>query len=70
MPETHNNADAPQLMTVKQVAARYGKSVASIWSWANQNYNGFPSPVKLTAKTTRWYLDDLLSWENALRNAA
>lgn len=48
-------------LSVKDVAARYGVSVHSIWRWAKAGT--FPQPVKLGPAATRWKEADLLEWE-------
>ena len=40
-------------MRVKQVAARYGVSSATIWRWSN-DLDGFPKPLRIKRGTTAW----------------
>ncbi|WP_429886458.1 helix-turn-helix transcriptional regulator [Geoalkalibacter halelectricus] len=47
-------------LSVRDVAQRYGVSVATIWRWTAANI--FPQPVKLNF-STRWRMKDLLDWE-------
>lgn len=49
-----------KFFTVKQVATRYSMGVSTVWKWVKAGE--FPQPRKLN-RTTRWHLDDLLTWE-------
>lgn len=68
--ETNNGlqiATKPQpaiYLSDAQIATRYGVSRQTVWRWTN-NDPKFPSPIKLSAGTTRWKLSDLESWEVA-----
>ena len=66
-----DQASAPPapFLTVREVAARYRKSTSSIWSWAKASVAGFPAPVDLGPRTTRWRLEVLLAWEAARAGA-
>ncbi len=62
----HNRIAEPQTyLTVGEVAARYRKSKSSIWHWASEGHFGFPQPVVLAPRTTRWKLSDLIAWEQS-----
>lgn len=52
-------------LNVKQVAARYSVSIATIWRWAKERAD-FPQPRKLGSGSTRWMLDELLEFEAGL----
>lgn len=52
-------------LTVRQVAARLGTSVATIWRWKRDGT--FPASVKLSAGSTRWRLTDIEIWEATLQ---
>lgn len=54
-----------QFLTVKQVAARYGVAVSTIWRWLDE-LEDFPKPVRLGSGATRWVLDELLRYEAEL----
>jgi len=41
----------------KYVAERYGVSRATVWNWVRAGK--LPKPVKLSAKCTRWSVDQL-----------
>ncbi len=47
----------------KKVAERFGVSRTTIWRWTNEQ--GFPKPVSLSPKCTRWRLEDVEAWEAA-----
>jgi prophage regulatory protein len=51
-----------RFLTVKQVAARYGVGVATIWRWVKEG-RGFPKRVHLAPGTTRWRETDLIAFE-------
>ena len=51
-------------LSVKQVAERYGLSVATIWRWSKER-DDFPRPRKLGSGSTRWKLDDLVAFERS-----
>ena len=48
-------------LSVKQVAERFGVSVATIWRWSRDGV--IPAPVRISTGCTRWRLNDLESWE-------
>ncbi|MFD1912271.1 helix-turn-helix transcriptional regulator [Halodurantibacterium flavum] len=57
---------SPQLyLSVEQVAERLCVSKDSIWRWVREQ--NFPKPVKLSGRTTRWRLADILDWEGSLQ---
>ena len=45
-----------RLLSVKEVAARCGVSVRTVWRWVNRPGSGFPQPVKEVGggRCTRW----------------
>lgn len=53
-------------LTVKEVAARYTVTVATVWRWARKK-EGFPEPVKIGIGTTRWRVADLEAFELTLK---
>lgn len=57
-----------QFLKVKQVAARYGVAVSTIWRWRDE-LEDFPKPVRLGSGVTRWVLDELLAYEAELPRA-
>jgi predicted DNA-binding transcriptional regulator AlpA len=50
-------------LTAKQIAARYGVGITTVWRWA-RNRDDFPKPKKLGDNCTRWHLADLKQWED------
>ncbi|MGM9401605.1 helix-turn-helix transcriptional regulator [Aliiroseovarius sp. KMU-71] len=48
-----------------QLAERFGIHRTTPWLWAKDAANSFPSPVKLSARCTRWKLSDIEAWETA-----
>jgi prophage regulatory protein len=48
----------------RQVGQRYGVSRLTIWRWHREN-DQFPRALKLSQRTTRWRLADLIAWETA-----
>lgn len=50
------------VLTVAEVAARYGVSRPTVWRWVS-SAEGFPAPVKIGPGTTRWYIDDLTAYD-------
>ncbi len=54
-------------LNVEQVAQRLCVSKDSIWRWVREQ--NFPKPVKLSGRTTRWRLSDILDWEGTLRTS-
>lgn len=60
----------PVFLTVKDVCNRYRVSASSVWSWTKSGAKGFPKPVAIGARATRWHLEDLVEWENSQRYAA
>jgi len=53
-------------LTVKEVAAWYGVSVATIWRWHRTNPK-FPRGHKLTAGSTRWLRSELEAYDRSFR---
>lgn len=51
-----------QYLTVKEVAQRYAVSATTIWNWVAERA-GFPGPIKLSANTTRWRLNEIVEFE-------
>lgn len=49
-------------LSVREVAALFGVSRATIWRWTGQQPD-FPTPVKFNATTTRWAREDLRAFE-------
>ena len=62
---TFGQATAERYMSVRQVAARYGVGLSTIWRWAADDDN-FPRPFQLSSGITRWLESELRSFE-ALR---
>lgn len=44
-----------------QVAKRYGTHRTTIWRWVDEF--GFPAPVRLSPKCSRWKFSEILAWE-------
>ena len=57
------SSETSAFLSVKDVAARYSVSVATIWRWTR--HNDFPEPVKLGQNVTRWRAADLMTWEQS-----
>lgn len=49
-------------LTVKQVAALFSVSVATIWSWSKYHPE-FPKPAKLSEGVTRWRETDIIVFQ-------
>ena len=64
MPDTQPK-NTPVFLTVKDVAARYQISVASVYRWVKEG--SLPKAVQLAKNCSRWHLDDLLEHESRLR---
>ncbi len=47
----------------RAVARRYAVSRNTVWRWVREGHDGFPPPVHLSPKCTRWSLSDLEKWE-------
>lgn len=61
----NSDGNSRPFLNVKQVAARYSVSIATIWRWAKERAD-FPQPRKLGSGSTRWMLDELLEFEAGL----
>lgn len=55
------SSEVPIFLSVKDVAARYSVSVATIWRWTRNK--SFPNPIRLGENVTRWRANDLMIWE-------
>jgi predicted DNA-binding transcriptional regulator AlpA len=49
----------------KQLGERYGVDRRTIWRWVRQGF--IPKPVKLSERSTRWDLDEILLWDGRRR---
>lgn len=58
-----------KFLTDREVAERYGVQPITIWRWSD-SLDGFPKPVKLAGRTTRWRTDELEAWEKSRATAA
>jgi predicted DNA-binding transcriptional regulator AlpA len=65
-PRCENCAEC--FLSDREVAKRYDVSRASVWRWL-ANEPTFPTPVKLSAGTSRWKLSDLIQFEAKARKA-
>ncbi|MAA75910.1 MAG: AlpA family transcriptional regulator [Salinisphaeraceae bacterium] len=57
-----NSETTQKFLTVRDVAERYSLGVSTVWQKTGSGE--IPSPVQLTARTTRWRLSDLVAWES------
>ena len=64
MERTKTNYE-PAFLDIYAVARRYDVKRATIWAWMQQGK--FPQPVRLTAGTSRWAIEDLKVWEDEKR---
>lgn len=55
------HTQAPQLLTDKDLAARWSVHRITPWEWARQGR--IPKPIKLSSRCTRWRLSEILEWE-------
>jgi predicted DNA-binding transcriptional regulator AlpA len=51
-----------ELLSLEQVAERYGVAVRSIQAWTKRN-EGFPRPLRFSRRILRWRLVDLEAFE-------
>jgi len=51
-------------LTDKDVAKRFGICRQTVWRWVKEGH--FPSPEKLSSRTTRWKLSELVAYEASL----
>lgn len=49
-------------LSVKEVAARFGVSVPSVWRWAKAPDIDFPKPIHIV-NMTKWRLSDIEAFE-------
>ena len=59
-----NEAPSTQtkIVRVKEIPALYGIAVSTVWSWAKDPDNEFPSPLKFGSNVTAWLRSDLDEW--------
>ena len=48
-------------LSERDVARRYGIHPKTPWYWIHSR--GFPQPIRLGPRCTRWRLEDLQAWE-------
>ncbi len=66
MERTRNgNGYQRAFLDIHAVARRYDVKRATVWAWMQQGK--FPQPVRLTAGTSRWAIEDLREWEDQKR---
>ncbi|WP_413460098.1 helix-turn-helix transcriptional regulator [Herbaspirillum huttiense] len=56
------------LLSVKQVAEKFGIGVSTVWAWNSQTGKSFPKPVKLSKRCTRWCGDEIEEYLNRVMN--
>lgn len=56
------------LLSVKQVAEKFGIGVSTVWAWNSQASNDFPKPVKLSKRCTRWCGDEIEDYLDRVMN--
>jgi len=61
---THND----HLIPVTKVASILGIGVSTAWLWCTTKA-GFPAPMRLSAKCTRWSLNEVNSFADSLKLA-
>lgn len=49
----------------KRLADRFATTRQTIWRWTARDGFGFPQPVKLSERLTRWRLSDIEAWETS-----
>ena len=59
----------PVFLSTKEVAARYGVDLSTVWRWRRDD-SDFPEPLQLNANTVRFKLTDLEAWEESKREGA
>ncbi|WP_018871971.1 AlpA family transcriptional regulator [Thioalkalivibrio sp. ALJ16] len=48
-------------LSERDIARRYSIHPKTVWPWIHNQ--GFPQPIRLSPRCTRWRLEDLLAWE-------
>ncbi len=61
-PRMPPGAGLPPLLSVRDVAARYGVGVSTVWRWTKTD-PAFPVPIQITNGTTRWRRAELDAFE-------
>jgi len=51
-------------LTDRDLAARWAVSRTTPWDWTKTKA-GFPQPIKLSERCTRWKLSEIEAWESA-----
>lgn len=54
------------MIDVKQVAAKCGLGVSTVWKLAKDESSGFPKPIRLNARCARWRYADIKAWVDQL----
>jgi len=57
---------AETYLSDRQLGARHGVHRTTPWTWAKTK-PGFPQPVKLSERCTRWRLSEIEAWEASLK---
>ena len=53
-------ADQLRLLTVREVSARVGLAVPTLWAMVARG--DFPIPIKVTKRSTRWRSEEVEEW--------
>ena len=55
------------LVSVEQIAARAGVAPSTVWAW-NRSIEGFPVPLKISSRCTRWIKSEIDEWFESCRD--
>jgi predicted DNA-binding transcriptional regulator AlpA len=60
------DAKEPAMWTARQVAQFIGINISTVWAYVKEQ-PGFPQPVKLTPRTTRFDREEVQAWCESVR---
>ncbi len=63
-----NQKSQDRFITIKEVASMLGIAVSTAWAWVKTKA-GFPAPVSLSARCTRFALSEVIAFKDSYLSA-
>ena len=67
-PVINTGGPSDTLVSAEHIASRAGVSPGTVWAW-NRNVDGFPAPLKISSRCTRWIKSEIDDWFESCRDA-
>lgn len=66
-PILHTSGPSDTLISAEQIAARANVALSTVWAW-NRSIPGFPEPLKISTRCTRWVKSEIDAWFESRRD--